>query len=405
MEGTSEDYYLNVRLYLKERIPIHKYDKSGVHIYSIPDQNFNKELFGKNTDMLQKIKRRVVGNNKPLVIVEEMDIFYGAFLDYEENLLLFGPCANKPLTDMQIHSYKKFSGIKDQNFSIDEKNFENLTNILCIAYFFATKQMINEHEVLFEWINDRGKYVASNEEIETYQLNKSELEFQYNSYDFESQYLNAIETGDVEGMLGILQANSQAANKVGMLAKNNKKRMEYMYVSSIALVARAAIRGKMNPNQAYELADIYLQKLERCHSIEEMSQLGYQMQLDFTNKIHDIQSKERREIYVEQCKDYIAKHLRTPFQVSDIAKSIVINPSYLSRKFSEQEGITIQQYIYRERCLKAANMMRYTSYTIAEIAEYLCFSSQSHFGKRFKEYLGETPHKYRKKNKYIETYD
>ncbi|MCA5963830.1 AraC family transcriptional regulator [Blautia sp. RD014234] len=107
---------------------------------------------------------------------------------------------------------------------------------------------------------------------------------------------------------------------------------------------------------------------------------------------------------MERCKDYIANHLRTNFKVHDIADELSINRTYLSKIFSQNEGMTIQQYILRERCEHASNMLRYTNYPISIIANYFCFSSQSHFTKKFQDVYGVTPKEYRKQNKYIESY-
>lgn len=81
--------------------------------------------------------------------------------------------------------------------------------------------------------------------------------------------------------------------------------------------------------------------------------------------------------------------------VSDIAPCIGISRTYLAHKFKEVEGITVQQYIMRERCEHAANLLKYSDYPISLIAEYFCFSSQSYFGKCFKEVYGVSPKKYR----------
>ena len=61
--------------------------------------------------------------------------------------------------------------------------------------------------------------------------------------------------------------------------------------------------------------------------------------------------------------------------------------------------MTLQQYVIRERCAHAANMLKYSDYSISLIAEYFCFSTQSHFGRVFKEYSGMTPLEYRNRYK------
>ena len=90
-------------------------------------------------------------------------------------------------------------------------------------------------------------------------------------------------------------------------------------------------------------------------------------------------------------------------KVGDIAPAIGVNRSYLTRRFKENEGMSIQQYIIRERCSHAANLLKFSDYPISIISEYFCFSSQSHFGKQFKMIYGMTPNEYRSKNKYVMT--
>ena len=69
--------------------------------------------------------------------------------------------------------------------------------------------------------------------------------------------------------------------------------------------------------------------------------------------------------------------------------------SYLTKKFKEYEGITIQQYIISEKLKAAANMLKYSDASISEIAEYLSFASQSHMGQYFKKAYQMTPKEYR----------
>ena len=44
---------------------------------------------------------------------------------------------------------------------------------------------------------------------------------------------------------------------------------------------------------------------------------------------------------------------------------------------------------------KAQHMLKYSDYSLVEIANYLAFSSQSHFIQTFKKLIGVTPKKYR----------
>lgn len=85
-----------------------------------------------------------------------------------------------------------------------------------------------------------------------------------------------------------------------------------------------------------------------------------------------------------------------------MAKDLGLSRSYLSRHFSEQTGITLQDYVLQTRLEAAANMLRFSEEQIGAIAEYLCFPSQSYFAERFRKQYGMTPGEYRKEMQVVD---
>ena len=79
--------------------------------------------------------------------------------------------------------------------------------------------------------------------------------------------------------------------------------------------------------------------------------------------------------------------------------AIGLGRTHLSRLFHQSEGVTVQQYIQREKCRHAARILQYSDYTISQIAQYFGFSSQSYFGACFQTWYGMTPNAYRKANR------
>ena len=72
-----------------------------------------------------------------------------------------------------------------------------------------------------------------------------------------------------------------------------------------------------------------------------------------------------------------------------------LSPSYLSRLFKKELGIAVSDYIREKKIDKAQNLLKYSDFTLVEIANYLSFSSQSHFIQTFEKLVGMTPKKYR----------
>ena len=173
--------------------------------------------------------------------------------------------------------------------------------------------------------------------------------------------------------------------------------MEYTCVIAVSLAARAAIDAGVPPVQALRLANVYLQKLERCPDQMHMRMLYANAMKTFPEQVRKSGGKEEEPAYVTACKDYVARHRTGRISLREMADEIHINYSYLSRRFKETEGLTIHQYIIKDKMRAAANMIRFSDLPLSEIATYLDFSSQSHMGVHFKKEYQMTPSEYRKK--------
>ena len=69
----------------------------------------------------------------------------------------------------------------------------------------------------------------------------------------------------------------------------------------------------------------------------------------------------------------------------------------LSVKFKEETGMTLTDFILKEKTEEAKRLLRYTDKTLPAISAYLGFSSQSHFSRVFRKYAECSPSEYRKK--------
>ena len=80
-----------------------------------------------------------------------------------------------------------------------------------------------------------------------------------------------------------------------------------------------------------------------------------------------------------------------------------LSTNYLCNLFSSSLGISIHQYIQREKVQVACNLLQHTDRSVSDIALYMGFQTQSNFAAIFKKWKGITPSEYRKMN-YREVY-
>jgi AraC family transcriptional regulator len=79
-----------------------------------------------------------------------------------------------------------------------------------------------------------------------------------------------------------------------------------------------------------------------------------------------------------------------------IADELNHDYSALSALFSSVEGITIEQYIIRQKIERAKELIFYDEKNLSEIAFLLEYSSIQHFSTQFKKVTGLTPSEFKK---------
>ena len=235
-------------------------------------------------------------------------------------------------------------------------------------------------------------------DLEEYQLEQSENDRSHEvGAEYEKNLLQMVESGDTDALKSLLLGPTPDYAEISALSAEEEKTSEYLVVSVITMLTRSAVAGGASLESAHELGDVYLKRLAKAvKNKESFLALSYNAMIEFTELVRRAKEEKSNLSYVETCKEYIEKNLRKNLQVGDIAPAIGLSRTYLSRLFHQEEGITVQQYIQKEKCRHAAQMLQYTDYPISQIAEYFGFSSQSYFGACFQNWYDMTPNTYRK---------
>ena len=182
---------------------------------------------------------------------------------------------------------------------------------------------------------------------------------------------------------------------MGTLSQNPLRNLTYHFIITVAFLTRYCIEGGMEMEEAFNLSDIYIRSADRCQREQEINVLHRQVIDDFTQRMQMIQKKPRYPKPVLVALDYIYDHLHTKITLQALAEAVHLSPSHLSKLFHREMGLTISDYIRKKRVEAAGNMLKFSDYSCAEIANYLCFSSESHFIQIFKKEMGKTPKQYR----------
>lgn len=69
--------------------------------------------------------------------------------------------------------------------------------------------------------------------------------------------------------------------------------------------------------------------------------------------------------------------------------------NYLSRLFSDSEGITVEKFIIQQKIEKVKELLQYGELNLNEIAWKMGYSSNSHLSNQFKAVTGQSPREFK----------
>lgn len=228
------------------------------------------------------------------------------------------------------------------------------------------------------------------------ELLEGELAEAHRPMEEEYSFYHAVKTGDLNFIRKNCESGAFANSEgMGILSRDPVMNKKYHFVITVAMITRHCVEGGMELEQAYRLSDFYILKMDSCNTIDEIIALHKNMVLDFTGKMLLLKKKPVISKPITLCIDYIYNHIHERITVNDLANYTELSPSYLSRLFKKELGISISDYIREKKIETAQNLLKYSNYSFIEITNYLAFSSQSHFIQTFEKQVGITPKKFR----------
>lgn len=186
----------------------------------------------------------------------------------------------------------------------------------------------------------------------------------------------------------------------GLLYKgNNLRNQKNLTIALITLATRAAIRGGLHPEVAYSLGDVFIQEVEFFQTEDKVEKFKEYIIYEFTEKV--AKSKTRQYMKrITECQTFIYKHLYDKeLNLTKIADHLHLNYKYLSNLFKKEVGISISEYIQKEKINEAKKLIIYEDYSLIKISNLLNFTDQSYFTKIFKKHAKMNPTEFLQMNR------
>lgn len=107
-----------------------------------------------------------------------------------------------------------------------------------------------------------------------------------------------------------------------------------------------------------------------------------------------LDSSGSKNSIIKEIYQYIQQNLSENLSLETLSKHVHVTPSYLSRLFKKDTGISLNTYISQKRIEKARNLLA-SAHRITDISGMVGFESSKYFSQVFKKETGQTPQEYR----------
>ncbi len=390
LELTKYCEYLYGSLY----IPVYLYNDKSQPVYCYPPLESNI------LPPANYISELVKADKKVHYIMTTFNSYYGSVRIKNKPLfIILGPVNNIPYTTHSLHIIQREFSIsapdmkKFHSFfcNIPTTNIDTFINILIFINYTVNGETLTKDMLMpnkYNW-----NYIV-NARLSNEMYQKKEEGIINNSYEIENELMEYIEMGNLKGLYRFLRHPKRING--GILANDSLRHAKNMFICAITLAARAAIRGGLSPQTAFQLSDIYIQLAEQLKDIESINSLLIQAMVEYTNRVANASMPVTADSALKRVIEYVRINTNKNITVSDIAKKFGFSRSYLSHKFKKTFGIDLKAFIMKCKLEEAKFLLKYSNKSISEISSYLCFSNQSHFQRAFKKQYGVTPHNYRK---------
>lgn len=217
----------------------------------------------------------------------------------------------------------------------------------------------------------------------------------HNTYDLEQTMMSMIQKGETAAFKKWI--SQIPAVRGGTIAPDQLRQRKNTFIVTTTLASRAAIKGGMEVEEAYQLSDSYIQKCELLNSPDRIINLQFHMILDFMERVEHLRNGKDITKLALKVANYVQHHISETIKTEEMAEEFGMSRPYLSKKFKEETGRSLTDFVLIEKTEEAKRLLRYSDKSLTSISLYLGFSSQSHFSNVFKKFTGKTPAEYRNK--------
>lgn len=206
----------------------------------------------------------------------------------------------------------------------------------------------------------------------------------------EKELLTLVAVGDHERVNRHL---NELLGQIIYVSGKNLATVKARVVELGTLLSRAVLDAGAPMQAVFELSKTFLVQVDQTDSVEALS-ISLSILL---NRLTDVlQQSSRHGDLMHKAVEYLHANFSQCVDLQSVAAHLRISPSYFSKVFKEEMGLSFVHYLNQIRVDRSKHLLRDRSVSLVEISGRVGFEDQSYFTKVFKKVAGMSPGRYRK---------
>lgn len=322
-------------------------------------------------------------------------------LPESKEYMLVGPMLTREMTDARFYPLMETLGLP-QDFYPQMRHYYN-----------ALPPTQNT-TTAFTLINQLGEALYGVENLEVYSLSSHQMEVWegfFNGLELQvpkdaslsMQVLEARYAGENKLLEYVHNGNTAAAvllagGKLNLLADrltDSLRNTKYLLVTLNTLMRKEAEHASVHPLHIDRLSNSIVVKIDHLASPTESEELVRKMVRSYCElvRLHSLRGFSQQ---VQKIITTIEADLAADLSLKRFAAELNVNASYLSTLFKNDTGLSLTDYVNKQRIARAKKLLKSTGATTQTIACAVGIPDVHYFGRLFRREAGTTPKEYRR---------
>lgn len=346
------------------------------------------------SDSVGPYMQSIILSDSPIGCINTPAGFVFGYVRYDENLMVLGPVKNTPSTEAELMTIAKTldpSGEYYDNIIRALKSCPKMTAYTLVPLLAHAFQLLS-----FSDNDKRGRFMdlflSSVIDISFYNDTESAITSRHCSLEW--LFENIIEEGNIAAIEEWYSTNPLLHFST-VITKDQIRDTIDCFIVMTSLYAKAASRGGLDRLYTFQLQLNAIKAAEQMTSIEDILKLQTDLAFELTREVSEIRKNASYSKMVQSTIQIINRDIYGTINTSDIAKELFVSRGHLSKKFHQETGYTLNDFIVQVKIREAKKLLLHSSMSLETISKMLGFSTQSYFTKVFREATGFTPRHYR----------